>query len=44
MGAEQAVNIIFRNEKDKAAKTKEYREKFLNPYEAAKHGKVDIVS
>ncbi|MBW2976307.1 acyl-CoA carboxylase subunit beta [Candidatus Woesearchaeota archaeon] len=44
MGAEQAVNIIFRKEKDKAGKIKEYQEKFLNPYEAAKHGKVDIIT
>ena len=49
MGAEQAVNIIHRkelkgNEKIKAQKVKEYAEKFLNPYEAAKHGKVDIIT
>jgi len=49
MGAEQAVNIIFRkelktNEKIKNQKVKEYSEKFLNPYEAAKHGKVDIIT
>ena len=44
MGAEQAVNIIFRKEKNKAAKVKEYKEKFLNPYEAAKHGEVDIIT
>jgi len=43
MGAEQSVNIIFRKEKNKANKIKEYQEKFLNPYEAAKHGKVDII-
>jgi len=44
MGAEQAVNIIYRKEKNKANKVKEYKEKFLNPYEAAKHGKVDIIT
>ena len=49
MGAEQAVNIIHRkelkgNEKIKAQKVKEYAEKFLNHYEAAKHGKVDIIT
>ncbi|MCH8003505.1 MAG: acyl-CoA carboxylase subunit beta [Nanoarchaeota archaeon] len=49
MGAEQAVNIIHRkelkgNEKIKAQKVKEYAEKFLNPYEAAKRGKVDIIT
>ena len=43
MGAQQAINIIFRKEKNKASKIKEYKEKFLNPYEAAKHGKVDII-
>ena len=25
-------------------KIKEYKEKFLNPYEAAKYGKVDIIT
>lgn len=49
MGAEQAVNIIHRkelkgNEKIKAQKVKEYAEKFLNHYEATKHGKVDIIT
>ncbi|MFH0868053.1 MAG: carboxyl transferase domain-containing protein [Candidatus Woesearchaeota archaeon] len=43
MGADQAVNIIFRKEKNKSSKIKEYVEKFLNPYEAAKSGKVDII-
>ena len=46
MGAEQAINIIHRKDKDniKKQRTKEYKEKFLNPYEAAKHGKVDIIT
>ena len=51
MGAEQAVNIIHRkelmgknSEKIKQQKIKEYKEKFMNPYEAAKHGKVDIIT
>jgi methylmalonyl-CoA decarboxylase subunit alpha len=51
MGAEQAVNIIHRKElkSDKTGKIKmqkvaEYKQKFLNPYEAAKHGKVDIIT
>ena len=46
MGAEQAVNIIHRKDKDniKKQRVKEYKEKFLNPYEAAKHGKVDIIT
>jgi len=51
MGDEQAVNIIHRKElKGKNAdivrkqRVKEYKDQFLNPYEAAKHGKVDIVA
>lgn len=51
MGAEQAVSIIHRKElksdksgKIKNQKVKEYSEKFLNPKEAAKHGKVDIIA
>ena len=51
MGAEQAVNIIHRKElsgknaeKIKNQKIEEYKEKFMNPYEAAKHGKVDIIT
>lgn len=50
MGAEQAVNIIYRKEikgkkgnKVKKQKIKEFSEKFLNPYIAAKQGKVDII-
>jgi len=50
MGAEQAVNIIHRRDlkgknadKIKQQKVKEYKEQFLNPYDAAKHGKVDII-
>jgi len=51
MGAEQAVSIIHRKElsgknaeKIKNQKIAEYKEKFMNPYEAAKHGKVDIIT
>ncbi len=51
MGAEQAINIIHKKElkgkdaqKIKKQKINEYTEKFLNPYEAAKHGKVDIIT
>ena len=51
MGAEQAVNIIHRKElqgknaeKVRQQKVKEYKEQFLNPYEAAKHGKIDIIT
>ncbi|MBI2576596.1 acyl-CoA carboxylase subunit beta [Candidatus Woesearchaeota archaeon] len=50
MGAEQAVNIIYRKElagdrsgKVKAEKIKEYSEKFLNPRIAAGEGKIDKV-
>ncbi|HKN00620.1 MAG TPA: acyl-CoA carboxylase subunit beta [Candidatus Binataceae bacterium] len=51
MGPEQAINIIFRNEilnaKDGAAErarlTKDYREKFANPFKAAELGYIDEV-
>lgn len=54
MGSEGAVNIIFRKELDEAARlgqekerreqlTREYKEKFANPWEAAKLGFVDAV-
>jgi len=51
MGAEGAVNIIFRREIDAALDVKaereklleEYRQEFYNPYEAAKRGYVDQV-
>lgn len=50
MGAEQAVNIIHRKEvsgeggdKIRKEKIKEYSEKFLNPTDAASHGKADMV-
>jgi len=50
LGAEQAVNIIYRKElkgknaeKIKQQRMKEYKEKFLNPDDAAKNGKVDII-
>jgi propionyl-CoA carboxylase beta chain len=51
MGAEQAVNLIHKKDlksdktgKIKKKKIEEYKEKFLNPKEAAKHGKVDIIT
>lgn len=51
MGAEQAVNIIHRKdlqgknaEKIKKQRVEEYKEKFLNPYDAAKRGRVDIIT
>jgi propionyl-CoA carboxylase beta chain len=51
MGAEGAVNILYKRELDAAAdvaaaraeKITEYREKFANPYVAAAHGFVDEV-
>lgn len=51
MGAEGAVNIIFRNklneskdpEKERAALTQDYEEKFNNPYVAAELGYIDEV-
>ena len=51
MGAEQAVNIIHRRdlagkdaEKIKKQRVEAYKEKFLNPYDAAKRGRVDIIA
>ena len=48
MGAEQAVSIINKDEISKNPKIKEkmvadYTEKYLNPYVAAKLGKVDMI-
>jgi len=50
MGAEQAINILHRKEKQskkwekiKKEKVKEFSEKFLNPYLAAKQGKIDKI-
>lgn len=50
MGAEQAVSIIYKDkllgkdsDKIKAELAREYSEKYLNPYVAAKLGKVDII-
>jgi len=43
MGAKQAVNIIYRKEKNPEKKVNEFSEKFMNPYLAAENGKVDIV-
>jgi len=47
MGAEGAVNIIFRNslsnEDDRQAKIEEYRETLLNPYKAAELGYIDEI-
>ncbi|MDA3878941.1 MAG: acyl-CoA carboxylase subunit beta [Prolixibacteraceae bacterium] len=46
MGSAGAVNIIFRNEKDEAAKAKQienYRDNFANPYKAAELGYIDEI-
>lgn len=46
MGPEQAIKILYKKEKSNKIKTekiKEYKEKFLNPYDAAKQGKVDLI-
>ena len=51
MGAEGAVNILYKRELDaaadvaaaRAAKIAEYREKFANPYVAAQRGYVDEI-
>jgi propionyl-CoA carboxylase beta chain len=51
MGPEGAVNILYRREMDAAGdagavkedRTREYREKFANPYVAAERGYVDEV-
>src|SRR3989344_1177812 len=48
MGAEQAVNIVNRDELSKNPKIKselvnQYSEKYLNPYAAAKLGKIDMI-
>ena len=47
MGAKGAVEIIFRKELDDAAKieqrTREYEERFLNPFVAAERGYIDEV-
>jgi propionyl-CoA carboxylase beta chain len=51
MGPDGAVNILYRREMDaapdaasfKEEKTREYREKFANPYVAAERGYIDEV-
>lgn len=46
MGPAGAVNIIFRSEKDEAAKAQkveDYRENFANPYKAAELGYIDEI-
>ncbi len=43
MGAEGAVNILYRASDDREAKVAEYKEKFANPYIAAERGYVDEI-
>lgn len=43
MGADGAVNIIFRHAEDKEEKKQEYIKEFQNPYKAAEHGYVDCI-
>ncbi|KAI8997887.1 carboxyl transferase [Pilobolus umbonatus] len=43
MGASGAVEIIFRNHKDKSTMRSEYKEKFATPLFAAKRGYVDDI-
>jgi propionyl-CoA carboxylase beta chain len=43
MGAEGAVNILYRGAQDREAKVAEYKEKFANPYIAAERGYVDEI-
>jgi propionyl-CoA carboxylase beta subunit len=43
MGAEGAVNILYRGAEDREAKVAEYKEKFANPYIAAERGYVDEI-
>ena len=43
MGAEGAVNILYKGSKDREAKIAEYKEKFANPYIAAERGYVDEI-
>ncbi len=43
MGAEGAVNILYRGSFDRDQKIAEYKEKFANPYIAAERGYVDEI-
>ncbi len=43
MGAEGAVNILYRGSYDREQKITEYKEKFANPYIAAERGYVDEI-
>ena len=43
MGAEGAVNILYRREPDRAKRIAEYKDRFANPFAAAEHGFIDDV-
>ncbi len=43
MGAEGAVNILYRGSENRAERVAEYREKFANPYIAAERGYIDEI-
>jgi propionyl-CoA carboxylase beta chain len=43
MGAEGAVNILYRGSDDREARVAEYKEKFANPYIAAERGYIDEI-
>jgi propionyl-CoA carboxylase beta chain len=43
MGAEGAVNILYKGAKDRDSKIAEYKEKFANPFIAAERGYVDEI-
>jgi propionyl-CoA carboxylase beta chain len=43
MGAEGAVNILYKASKEREARIAEYKEKFANPYIAAERGYVDEI-
>jgi len=43
MGAEGAVNILYRGTDEREAKVAEYKEKFANPYIAAERGYIDEI-
>src|ERR1041384_2221751 len=43
MGAEGAVNILYRGAQNREEKVAEYKEKFANPYIAAERGYVDEI-
>ena len=43
MGADGAVNILYRGAEDREAKVAEYKEKFANPYIAAERGYIDEI-